>query len=141
MIIRVILSWLLKYSFSGKFTATLVYKILFYRTSDETYEKKLTCILYCVGEAAQNAEASELEKYADKIVVEFLGPSIASCQGSEVIQAAVLTSISQVDNFFLFFGRHFIFSFSPSSYFCFAVLSPNLVAKLLYNTLRLSVRQ
>ena len=71
-----------------------IYKM--YRNSDETYEKKLTCILYCVGEAAQNAEANELEKYADKIVVEFLGPSIASCQESEVIQAAVLTSISQV---------------------------------------------
>jgi len=69
---------------------------IFNRNSDETYEKKLTCILYCVGEAAQNAEANELEKYADKIVVEFLGPSIASCQESEVIQAAVLTSISQV---------------------------------------------
>ena len=101
----VILTFNLKYNFSGKF------KILFYRTSDETYEKKLTCILYCVGEAAQNAEASELEKYADKIVVEFLGPSIASCQGSEVIQAAVLTSISQVDNFFIFFGRHFYIFF------------------------------
>ncbi len=76
-----------------------IYKM--YRNSDETYEKKLTCILYCVGEAAQSAEANELEKYADKIVVEFLGPSIASCQESEVIQAAVLTSISQVVFFYI----------------------------------------
>ena len=73
-------------------------------------------------------------------MVEFLGPSIASCQGSEVIQAAVLTSISQVGNFFFFFVVILYFLSLPPPTFCFAVLSPNLIAKLLYNTRRLSFR-
>ena len=67
-----------------------------FRSSDETYERKLTTILYCVGEAAQNAEAAELEKYAERIVNEFLSPSISTCQETVVVQAAVLTCISKV---------------------------------------------
>jgi len=64
--------------------------------ADETEQKSLTIILYSIGYAAKHAPTDELEKVADKMVQEFLLPSIVGCKSSERIQEAVLAAVSDV---------------------------------------------
>ncbi|XP_023324699.1 maestro heat-like repeat-containing protein family member 1 [Eurytemora carolleeae] len=94
------------YKSQVKKKSTTFFGLLRDKAGEQTQSRSLAIILHSVGQAAKNAPTPELERFAEKMIKDFLAPALFTCRESEKIQESVLASVSEVATAFHSVHKH-----------------------------------